>query len=90
MAGPNPAFPSTRWSLILNLRSGDVQAADRALAELCRLYWYPVYAFIRREGVGPEDAQDLTQGFFVRLLERGILKWRTSGWGSCGVICWGR
>jgi len=71
MAGPDPAFPLTRWSLILNLRSGDVQAADRALAELCRLYWYPVYVFIRREGAGPEDAQDLTQGFFARLLERG-------------------
>jgi len=74
MPGSNPAFPPTRWSLIVDLSSGDEQAAGRALAELCRLYWYPVYAFVRREGVGPEDAQDLTQGFFARLLERGDFK----------------
>ncbi len=53
------------------MRSGDAKAVDRALAELCRLYWYPVYAFVRREGAGPEDAEDLTQGFFARFLERG-------------------
>lgn len=41
------------------------------MGELCRIYWYPVYAFLRREGSGPEDAQDLTQSFFARLLERG-------------------
>jgi RNA polymerase sigma-70 factor (ECF subfamily) len=66
-----PAFPATRWSLILDLRSGNAASAERALEELCRIYWYPVYAFVRREGAGPEDAQDLTQGFFARLLERG-------------------
>jgi DNA-directed RNA polymerase specialized sigma24 family protein len=67
----NPSFPPTRWSLLLDLRSGDVKVADRALGELCRLYWYPVYAFVRREGMDAEDAQDLTQGFFTRLLARG-------------------
>ncbi len=72
-APSNPAFPATRWSLILDLRSGDAGAAGRALDELCRLYWYPVYAFIRREGSSPEDAQDLAQSFFARLLERGDL-----------------
>ena len=70
----SPAFPATRWTLILDLRSGDERSAGRALEELCRLYWYPVYAFIRRQGAGPEDAQDLTQGFFARLLERGDFK----------------
>jgi RNA polymerase sigma-70 factor (ECF subfamily) len=44
--------------------------AEAALAELCRLYWYPLYAFVRRRGYRPEDAQDLTQGFFLHLLER--------------------
>ncbi|MDB6071291.1 MAG: hypothetical protein JWL81_2462 [Verrucomicrobiales bacterium] len=70
---PDPPFPPTRWTLILDLRSGDAGAADRALTELCRLYWYPVYAFVRRQGSGPEDAQDLTQSFFARLLERNDL-----------------
>ena len=65
------AFPATRWTLIVDLRSGDVRAAGSALEELCRLYWYPIYAFIRREGAGPEDAEDLAQGFFARFLERG-------------------
>jgi DNA-directed RNA polymerase specialized sigma24 family protein len=67
----SPVFPATRWTLILDLRGGDARSAGRALEELCRLYWYPVYAFIRRQGAGPEDAEDLTQGFFARLLERG-------------------
>ena len=69
----NPSFPPTRWSLILDLHCGDEKSAARALGELCRLYWYPVYAYVRKGGTGPEDAQDLTQGFFARLLERGDL-----------------
>jgi DNA-directed RNA polymerase specialized sigma24 family protein len=68
------SFPATRWTLILDLRSGDGPAADRALSELCRLYWYPVYAFVRRQGSPPEDAQDLTQGFFAMLVQRGDLE----------------
>jgi RNA polymerase sigma factor (sigma-70 family) len=47
--------------------------SEAALAELCRLYWYPLYAFVRRRGYGPEDAQDMTQGFFLDLLERNGL-----------------
>jgi len=52
------------------LRAGgsDATAASRALEELCRVYWYPLYSFVRRSGYGPEDAQDLTQGFFASLL----------------------
>lgn len=69
-ADASPAFPATRWTLILELRCGDERAAGRALEELCRLYWYPVYAFIRRQGAGPEDAEDLAQSFFARLLAR--------------------
>ncbi|MEO7167281.1 MAG: sigma-70 family RNA polymerase sigma factor [Spartobacteria bacterium] len=64
------AFVSTRWTVVLaagdsQLSSG--QALD-ALAELCRTYWRPLYLFLRREGIGAEDAQDLTQGFFEKLI----------------------
>jgi len=63
-------FRTTRWSLILN--SVDVQAPESraALSELCRLYWYPLYAFARRSGHDPSDAEDLTQSFFLHLLEK--------------------
>jgi RNA polymerase sigma-70 factor (ECF subfamily) len=62
-------FATTRWSVVLGAGAGS-PAADDALAKLCRAYWYPLYAFVRRQGHGPHDAQDLTQGFFARLLEK--------------------
>src|SRR6185295_16548410 len=72
-AGPRPArFATTRWSIVLQAgRAGDdaVQAHD-ALARLCRTYWFPLYAHVRRRGVSAHDAEDLTQGFFARLLAR--------------------
>ena len=52
----------------------DSPEADRALATLCEMYWYPLYAFVRRQGYSSHDAQDLTQGFFARLLQRDDLK----------------
>jgi RNA polymerase sigma-70 factor (ECF subfamily) len=57
------------------VRAGDpsTRAAREALAELCASYWYPVYAFIRRQGHEPDEAQDLTQAFFVHVLERGTI-----------------
>lgn len=65
----SPHFVTTQWSLILGAgREGESQGA--ALEQLCRTYWYPLYVYIRRRGNGPEDAQDLTQGFFARLLEK--------------------
>ena len=64
------AFATTRWTIIFDAaREGDSESA-RALEILCKNYWSPVYAFIRRSGRSPEDAKDLTQGFFLRLLER--------------------
>ena len=66
-------FPSTHWSLIIRAGSPGSPQAHAALAELCSVYWYPIYAFIRRKGNGHDQALDLTQGFFARLLERGIL-----------------
>jgi RNA polymerase sigma-70 factor (ECF subfamily) len=62
-------FPATRWSLVQNAGGSSDQAHD-ALATLCSVYWYPLYAFIRRQGYLPEEGQDLTQGFFARLLEK--------------------
>jgi RNA polymerase sigma-70 factor (ECF subfamily) len=75
MSEPRPAarFPTTDWSRVI-AASGRVTPDDReALAELCRAYWYPLYAFIRRKGFQPEDAQDLTQAYFTRLLQTGVL-----------------
>jgi len=63
------AFVTTHWTVVLTAQSGS-PAAQNALEELCRTYWRPIYAFLRREGRSPEDAQDLTQGFFAQLLER--------------------
>src|SRR5258708_817637 len=62
-------FHTTRWSVIIVAAQGDTGAGKEALAKLCRLYWYPLYAFARRRGYSPHDAQDLTQGFFLHLLE---------------------
>jgi len=63
------AFTTTHWSVVLQAQ-GPTPAAQAALGKLCRTYWRPIYGFVRRQGVGPEEAQDLTQGFFALLLER--------------------
>jgi RNA polymerase sigma-70 factor (ECF subfamily) len=63
------AFTTTNWSVVLEAQ-GQSPAAQQALEKLCSTYWRPVYSFIRREGTGPEEAEDLTQGFFALLLER--------------------
>ena len=62
-------FATTHWSLVLEAQ-GESPAAQDALEELCRTYWRPVYAFLGRQCVGPEEAEDITQGFFAQLLER--------------------
>jgi RNA polymerase sigma factor (sigma-70 family) len=63
------AFVTTHWSVVLEAQ-GDSPAAQEALEKLCRIYWRPIYSFLRRQGVGQEEAEDLTQGFFALLLER--------------------
>lgn len=63
------AFLTTHWSVVLSAQ-GDSTVAREALETLCRNYWLPLYAFVRREGFSPEEAQDLTQEFFVRFLQR--------------------
>jgi len=63
------AFTTTHWSVVLEAQ-GESPAAKEALEKLCRTYWRPVYAFLRRQGFGREEAEDITQGFFAQLLER--------------------
>jgi RNA polymerase sigma factor (sigma-70 family) len=67
-------FRTTHWSVVLLSAQTQVPGSQTALADLCRLYWYPLYAFVRRRGYNAEDAQDLTQGFFLSLLERNSLR----------------
>jgi RNA polymerase sigma factor (sigma-70 family) len=67
-------FPATRWSLIVRSRQRPTADSCEALESLCSGYWYPLYAYARRQGEKVEDAQDLTQGFFARLLEKQFLK----------------
>jgi RNA polymerase sigma factor (sigma-70 family) len=62
-------FTATHWSMVLDAQS-ELRAARDALEKLCRIYWRPVYSFVQRQGIGPADAEDLTQGFFALLLER--------------------
>ena len=66
-------FPSTHWSRVVAAGGCATPDGRDALAELCRAYWYPLYAFIRRKGFQPDDAQDLTQAYFARLLQTGVL-----------------
>jgi RNA polymerase sigma factor (sigma-70 family) len=63
------AFATTNWSVVLEAQ-GQSPAAQQALEKLCRTYWRPVYGYIRRQGTGPEEAEDLTQSFFALLLQR--------------------
>ena len=67
------AFTTTHWSVVLAAQ-GESAEAEAALEKLCRTYWWPLYGFVRREGYKPEEAQDLTQAFFARLLERKDLE----------------
>ena len=67
-------FATTRWSLVAAAAGQPSADAERALAELCAGYWYPLYAYVRRRGSSPDDARDLTQAFFARLLEKGGLR----------------
>jgi RNA polymerase sigma-70 factor (ECF subfamily) len=67
---PPQAFPPTRWSLVVAATRKDALESAAALESLCRAYWYPLYAYVRRRGQSPQDAQDITQEFFCRLLEK--------------------
>ncbi len=74
---PIPAsaqFVTTHWSVVLSAREQTSPGSDQALEKLCRTYWYPLYAHVRRLGHSPPDAEDLTQEFFARLLQKNYLQ----------------
>jgi RNA polymerase sigma-70 factor (ECF subfamily) len=71
---PDATFPATSWSAVFTARNGgDTTGARAALSRLCQQYWYPLYAFARRWGMGPEDAEDATQRFCAALCHDGLL-----------------
>jgi DNA-directed RNA polymerase specialized sigma24 family protein len=73
LSGP-AQFGQTQWSVVLAAAGKrDVALAEQSLEKLCRVYWLPLYTYIRRQGESPHDAQDLTQEFFARLLEKDLL-----------------
>jgi RNA polymerase sigma-70 factor (ECF subfamily) len=71
--GGSPEFPLTRWSLVGKAGDAHTAVATDALETLCRAYWYPLYAFVRRSGHSPHDAQDWVQSFFEYLLENRVV-----------------
>lgn len=74
-------FTTTRWSVVLRAGGTDPEQARAALEQLCRDYWYPLYAYVRRKGFGPDDAADLTQEFFAKLLAHDFAQGLTSDGG---------
>jgi RNA polymerase sigma-70 factor (ECF subfamily) len=70
----NCVFATTHWSVVLTAREASSPEGAAALEKLCRAYWYPLYAYVRRRGFSEHDAQDLTQGFFAQLLDRQSLQ----------------
>jgi len=71
--GAGAQFPPTLWSVVLRAGQTSSDQSHDALATLCRAYWFPLYAFLRRQGKSPPDAEDLTQGFLLHLLEKDTL-----------------
>jgi len=69
----HPVFATTHWSLVVSAREANSPQSIAALEQLCRAYWYPLYAYVRRTGQSRENAEDLTQAFFARLLEKNYL-----------------
>lgn len=70
---PGDIFATTHWTVVLAAGKKNSPEANRALEELCQTYWFPLYAYVRRRGHGKADAEDLTQAFFAKLLEKNFL-----------------
>ena len=66
-------FLTTHWSVVIRAAKQDSASAHEALCELCRTYWYPLYGYVRRRGYSPQDAEDMTQSFFARVLEKNYV-----------------
>jgi RNA polymerase sigma-70 factor (ECF subfamily) len=73
-SAPGDIFATTHWTVVLAAGRRHTPSADTALEELCRTYWFPLYAYVRRRGHAKADAEDLTQAFFARLLEKNFLE----------------
>jgi DNA-directed RNA polymerase specialized sigma24 family protein len=73
-AGVHRVFATTHWSVVLEAGQTGSADAHTALETLCRAYWYPIYVYMRRKGHGPDEAKDLTQGFFAQLIEKRHLR----------------
>src|SRR5271170_3695499 len=73
-ARPRSAFATTMWGVVLEAGDQDHEKAAVALHQLCSIYWYPIYAFVRRRGSNFHEAEDLTQAFFAHLLEGQLLQ----------------
>lgn len=73
-SNPSPVFATTRWTLVAAAGRNSTPESRRALEELCEAYWYPLYAFVRRRGYQPAEAQDVTQSFFAEILEKDRLQ----------------
>jgi RNA polymerase sigma factor (sigma-70 family) len=67
-------FSTTQWNVVLTARDCAASSARQALETLCQAYWYPLYSYVRRQGHSPEDAEDITQGFFAQLLSHDFLR----------------
>ena len=80
--GEREIFATTRWTVVLAAGCGSAPQAKLALEELCRTYWYPLYAYVRRHGQSRENAEDLTQAFFARFLEKNYLEGLSSNKGK--------
>jgi len=72
-AATSECFEATQWSVVVSAGNQESPQAQQALAKLCQAYWYPLYVFVRRQGQRPEDAQDLVQGFFAKVIEKNYL-----------------
>src|SRR6266478_3272795 len=84
---PGPSrFPTTRWTLVVAAGDPQRKEARSALADLCENYWYPLYAYLRRRGYAADEAQDLTQEFFVRAPEGRYLYRRAPEKGRLGSL----
>ena len=71
---PKGVFATTHWSVVVAAGERDSPVAHEALSRLCTIYWYPLYAYVRRQGYRVEEAEDLTQEFFTRMLARNYIR----------------
>jgi RNA polymerase sigma-70 factor (ECF subfamily) len=79
---PADYFATTHWTVVVTAGRRHTPQSDQALEELCGTYWFPLYAYVRRQGYNKEDAEDLTQGFFARLLGKNYLEGLSSEQGK--------